>query len=247
MRVKRRIFSGAVCEQEVFTVSDRIKDLGKASPKLRFATEAERDKHKIDISRRKHARKVNANFSPTSLYTTLTLDNDHEVHTFYEAKRIYENYKKRLQYINPDAQVMAHMGRGKNASRIHFHMLTNGLTAEDITIKWTAGSVVRIENLRENNKLADGTNVGRDYTGLANYLFDHWTPEQGGHRWRQTNNLKPPDREKPTVARVKYTKERPPRMPAGWKLIEVKGNSFGYLYYKYVLIPEKKRTARQRE
>ena len=31
-RVKRRIFSGAVCEQVVFNVPDRIKNLDKAEP-----------------------------------------------------------------------------------------------------------------------------------------------------------------------------------------------------------------------
>ena len=35
-RVKRRIFSGAVCEQVVFNVPDRIKNLDKAEPRPRF-------------------------------------------------------------------------------------------------------------------------------------------------------------------------------------------------------------------
>ena len=38
-RVKRRIFSGAVCEQVVFTVPDRLKNLDKAEPRPRFKTE----------------------------------------------------------------------------------------------------------------------------------------------------------------------------------------------------------------
>ena len=32
-RVKRRIFSGVVCEQEVFNVSDRLTDIKKAEPR----------------------------------------------------------------------------------------------------------------------------------------------------------------------------------------------------------------------
>ena len=84
-RVKRRIFSGVVCEQEVFNVSDRLTDIKKAEPRPRFKTEEEREQHKIGISRRKHARLVNENFSPRSLYSTLTLDDENEVHTFKEA------------------------------------------------------------------------------------------------------------------------------------------------------------------
>ena len=80
-RVKRRIFSGVVCEQEVFNVSDRLTDIKKAEPRPRFKTEEEREQHKIGISRRKHARLVNENFSPRSLYSTLTLDDENEVHT----------------------------------------------------------------------------------------------------------------------------------------------------------------------
>ena len=38
-RVKRRIFSGVVCEQEVFNVSDRLTDIKKAEPRPRFKTE----------------------------------------------------------------------------------------------------------------------------------------------------------------------------------------------------------------
>ena len=42
-RVKRRIFSGAVCEQEVFNISDRLTDIKKAEPRPRFKTEEERE------------------------------------------------------------------------------------------------------------------------------------------------------------------------------------------------------------
>ena len=42
-RVKRRIFSGVVCEQEVFNISDRLTDITKAEPRPRFKTEEERE------------------------------------------------------------------------------------------------------------------------------------------------------------------------------------------------------------
>ena len=90
-RVKTRLFSGAVCEQIVFNVPDRVRDIKKAEPKPRFKTEEEREQHRIGISRRKHVRLFNANFGPTSLYSTLTLNNEYEVHTFKEARRLRDN------------------------------------------------------------------------------------------------------------------------------------------------------------
>ena len=51
-RVKRRIFSGVVCEQEVYTVSDRA-NIKKAEPRPRFKDDEERAQHRIGISKRK--------------------------------------------------------------------------------------------------------------------------------------------------------------------------------------------------
>lgn len=111
-RVKRRIFSGVVCEQEVYTVSDRA-NIKKAEPRPRFKDDEERAQHRIGISKRKHQRLVNENFSPLSLYSTLTFDDDSEVHTFSEARRIRDNYFRRLQRACPDAKIIIYMGRGK--------------------------------------------------------------------------------------------------------------------------------------
>jgi len=74
-RVKTRLFSGAVCEQIVFNVPDRVRDIRKAEPRPRFKTEEERVQHRLGISRRKHARLLNQNFGPSSLYSTLPLNN----------------------------------------------------------------------------------------------------------------------------------------------------------------------------
>ena len=119
-RVKRRTFSGVVCEQEVFNVSDRLKDIKTAEPRQRFKTEEEREQHRIGISRRKHARLVNENFSPRSLYSTLTFDDEHEVHTFKDAKRIRDLYVRRLKYAFPDAVIFVYMGRGKARTEYTF-------------------------------------------------------------------------------------------------------------------------------
>lgn len=238
LTIKTRTFSGVVCEQEVFHISERANPSKATAPQIRFKTDEEREQHKILISKRRHARLVNENFSPSSLYSTLTFDDENEVHTFKEARRIRDLYVRRLKYACPDAVIYIYMGRGKNTSRIHLHMLSEGVPEEKIREQWHYGEVVSVTHLREHNYY-DGVDYGRDYTGLANYLFDHWTKEQGGHRWKATRNARKPHKEEPAVAKREYSEQKPPRAPKGYVLVEVRATKYGYLYFKYVKKPEK--------
>ncbi|MCM1544732.1 MAG: hypothetical protein NC110_05465 [Ruminococcus sp.] len=243
-RVRVKTFSGVVCEQEIFTVSDRVKDAKKAPERLRFKTEEEREAHRAGISRRKHIRLVNENFSPRSLYSTLTFDNENEVHTFDEARHIRDLFFRRLKYKYTDAVIFIYMGRGKSTHRIHFHMISDGVPEEYIRKQWIYGEIVDVKPLREHNlyknevtgKMQD---YGQDYTGLANYLFDHWTPEQGGHRWKQTRNTRKPDREEPEIIKRKYSENKPPKTPKGYILVETEVTKYGYMRFKYVIEPPK--------
>lgn len=245
-RVKVRIFSGAVCEQIVYNVPERVRDVGRARPaRPRFKDDLERERHRLGMSRRHHVRLVNRNFDPTSRYSTITLDNEYEVHTFREARRLRDNYVKRLKYHYPNAKIMIYMGRGKGTHRIHFHMLSDGIPDDAIIKLWGMGVITRIEPLREHNYY-DGVDHGRDYTGLANYLFDHWTPEQGGHRWKPTRNLDKPDPETPKEVRRSYTEKKPPTPPKGYILVESRATKYGYLYFKYVREPEPKKRTRMK-
>ena len=145
-RVKRRIFSGVVCEQEVFNVSDRLTDIKKAEPRPRFKTEEEREQHKIGISRRKHARLVNENFSPRSLYSTLTLDDENEVHTFKEAKRIRDLFVRRLKYAFPDAICFRTACRKRQSRNNGFTEISSGSTTFaniTITTAWITGRITQ--------------------------------------------------------------------------------------------------------
>lgn len=244
-RVKRRIFSGAVCEQIVYNVAENC-DIKKSAPRPRFRSEEEREQHRNAISRRKFARLVNENFSETSYYSTLTFDDDWEAHTFTDAKRIRNNYARRLQRAFPEARFVIVMGRGKSTSRIHFHMLSDGIDEAAIREKWTAGRVIHSRRLRAHN-FYDGVDYGKDYSGLANYLFDHWTKEQGGHRWKGTRNLRQPEHEDPTVALRCYSEEHAPRAPKGYKLVESRATKWGYLYYKYILEPSPSRRTQNKD
>jgi hypothetical protein len=244
-RIKRKTYAGSVCEQEVYSVPDRIKNLKAAELRQRFKNEEERQRHRKAMAKRNHRGTVNATYGAHSLYTTVTLDNEHEVHTLEEGWHIGTLFLRRLKYVNPAAQIMLYMGRGKSTNRIHFHMLSNGLTEEVIKIKWQAGSVVRIEQLREHNYY-NGVDYGQDYSGLADYLFDHWTPEQGKNHYRGTKNLCHAEREAPKIIKRVYSESKPPRPPKGYKLVESKSNQFGYLYFKYVRIVEKSKPPNKR-
>lgn len=251
---KRRKFAGAVCEQIVYNVPDGVRNPENYDPervkKDRFKDKEAYIKFKEDISRRTHAANFNAAFGPGDIYSTLTFDDDWEVHTFKDAKRIRDNFIRTLRRKYPDAVIFLYMGRGKGTERIHFHMVSSGIPEEFISEKWKYGSVKRFTKLREHNWY-DGVDYGQDYTGLANYLFDHWTEEVGGHRWFQTKNARKPDVEEPTEVRITggYSEKRPPVAPKGYKLVETKTTKYGYLYFKYVVIPPKdpKRSAARKD
>ena len=249
-RVKVRLDTGCVCEQYVYSVPERcdIRETGPRKP--RFKTEAERAEHRRKIARRDHARKINENFVPGDLYTTLTFDNAHEVHTFAEARRVRDNFFRRLQRACPGAVIFIYMGRGGGTSRIHFHMLSSGVPEEVIGKKWGMGSVMRIEKLRAHNyyRQADGTlrDYGADFTGLANYLIGHWTEEQGGHRYKCSRNARVPKAERPVEVKREYCDKHPPRAPRGYELVACEGNQYGYWWFKYVRKPERKRAGRPR-
>ena len=235
LRLKRRTFSGVVCEQEVYS-APTSRNYKKSEPRPRFANEEDRQQHKLNISRRRHARLVNENFTPASLYSTLTFDSENECHSYTECKILRDRFVRRLKRKYPDAVIFIYMGRGKHTNRYHIHMLSNGIPQEYIEKQWIYGAVNRIEHLRVHN-FYDGVDHGQDYTALADYLFNHWEPEQGSHRWKQTRNARQPEKENATICLRAYSESRPPKAPKGYMLVEAKANQYGYMYFKYVLIP----------
>ena len=247
IRVRQKTISGSVIEQKIWTWAPRGRAVLEAKPpKPRFQNEEERRQHSLAISKKQFARLVNTNCSPKSLKSTLTFDNEYEVHTFEDAKRIRENFIRRLTYKYPDAVIFLVMGRGRNTSRIHFHMISNNVPEEYIRKQWKYGKIVEVENLREHNWY-DNVDHGQDYTGLANYMFEHWTEEQGGHRWRMTKNVRQPEVEKPEEIKREYSEQKPPKAPKGYILVESKSNQYGYLYFKYIKEPPKVTRRKKKE
>ncbi len=238
--VLSRTWSGQVCEEIIYPRSVKIKDVNNDKPKKpRFETVEDRIEFNLKRAREKHAQEFNANFSPSSLYSTLTFDDDWEVHTYEEAEKIKKNFIRRLKYAAPDSVIYFYKGRGKGTNRIHFHMVSEGVPQELIEKQWYYGKVKRIEHLRKKNYY-NNVDCGQDYTGLANYLFNHWTEEQGGHYYFKTRNAKKPEKDEPIEIEFKYTVHRHPRAPYGYRFVESKATKYGYLYFKYVKKQEEK-------
>ena len=240
IRVEKKIYSGSVLEREFFTI-ERAKAAANARPYIRFENIEERLKFNEAISRRNHTRLFNANFSPTSIYSTLTFRKASECHTFEEALRTRNNWLRKLKRKFPDAVIFFYMGKGDhNECRIHFHMVSEGIPEEFIRDHWPYG-IIETDHLWEHNYYDDGTGArvdhGQDYTNLANYLFDHWTEEVGEvykHRFFRTRNAIKPEKEVKEIHRV-YSPDKPPRTPKGYKLVDIRATKYGYINFKYVI------------
>lgn len=244
-RMKKRIFAGVTCDQIVYSVQEQSK--GKNPPKHRFKDEEERAKHRKAIALRHCIRLVNENCTTGGYFATLTMDDAHECHTFEEARRERTCFRRRLLHKCPDAILFIFMGRGNSTSRIHLHIICDKVTEKDISEAWKAGSVTKISHLREHNRDRNGEDWGADFTALTTYCFNHWTPEQGGHYYSCTRNLRQPEEEKPTVCVREYDAARPPIAPKGYKMVDYKDTPYGYQIWHYVKIPTKKTSGRKKD
>lgn len=249
-RVCRETYSGPVLEKEYYGV-ERVRNAKTSGPNPRFKTEAERKAHREKISRKKHERLVNENFTPNGWYVTVTfggkdriempqkdrMTEEDKIAAYGILRKEKNNYIKRLKYKYPDAVIFGYMGLGRDDQNPHIHLLIEGIPDKDfIESKWEKGRVIRIEHLRTHCHY-DGIDCGRDYRGLANYLFDHWEEAQGSHRWSQTKTTKQPQREDARTVKRVYTEEHPPRTPKGYILVETYATRYGYICFRYVLDP----------
>lgn len=119
-RHKRRLFTGAVCTQIVYTVSDGADPKTSRPKKPRFQSQEERDEFNSKQSLNRLVALMNANFTPTSLYSTLTLDAENEVHTAEEMRRVRDNLVRRMQYHYPEAKNRCFLRKRKNNQSLPF-------------------------------------------------------------------------------------------------------------------------------
>ena len=242
-QMKTRIFAGEICDQVVYQKPERANAKQDQPARQRFKTDEERDAFLLAIAKRNHALLINANFGPASFFSTLTFDREHEVYEFDDAKRLRNNYIKRLRRRYPDAKIAIYMGRGKSTARIHLHMLSDGIPPEMIMELWTEGDIRECRQFRDHNiDAVTGKDHGHDYTNVANYCFDHWTPEQGkGKRYYHTNNFTQPEREKPTECKWTYSPEHPPIPPKGYIYTgDCYCTPYGYMRFRYIIDPHRR-------
>ena len=246
-RVKKKTLCGSVLYQEVYSIGERSNLQASEPREPRFATEEEKRAHRIGISKRNHAKLINANFTHKALYVTLTFDNDHLPADVKTLKKMRANYRRRLVRRYPDARICLYVGEGENTDRFHMHMIVEGIPEKAIVQLWGYGAIVRIEHLRRHN-FYDGVDHGEDFTDLANYLFDHWTEKIGGHRWMATKTVKKPEPETKEIKR-NYSEVKPPMAPKGFKLVKTQANQYGYILFIYIKETgqERKREHRQRQ
>ena len=234
---KIRIYSGGVCEQIVFPVSDRAARANKLNmPRPRFRDREERIAHREAVALKKLVRLVNANFAPGDLFVTLTCDDNHIVHTFDEARAELRRYIRRLRRRYPNAVIVATIGRCDTTGRIHFHLIIKGIPEEVIRGEWRCGEVDDVDPLWE-HCYYDGKDHGADYTGLARYLFAQWTEEQSGHHhYYVSRTARQPEHESPTLCKREYTLAKPPYM-RHYRLIDAYADRFGRLFFTYLWAP----------
>lgn len=233
IRVRKDVHSG--CVTEVLIYNQAAGGKPRAPRKPRFADAEAYENFKNEIGKKAFARLINANYTPADLKGTLTFDDEHELYSFKDARRVRSAYVRRIRRRCPNAKIIIVMGRGKSTARIHFHFLMSGVPEKVIAEAWTRGEIVECKHLREHNKY-DGIDHGRDYTALANYYWDHWTAEQGGHHYYATRNHAKAEEEAPEAIKREYTEAKPPKAPKGYKLVESKATPFGFLYFKFVKI-----------
>lgn len=248
--VVRKIYSGSVLEIQTYLLEKFRKPSG-SGPNPRFKDKESRQAFMLARSRRKFERMINENFTPAGFYCTLTFDREYECHTVEETNYYRNLYTRRLKRKYQDAKIVSVIGKGKKTDRYHMHALIEGVPEDDISSKWTYGDVKRVEPLREHN-FYDGVDHGRDYTALANYMLDHWTPDQGTHKWKATRNLRQPEvevTEGPARPGADAAHPDPeiPEPPEGYILVEAKATKYGFNSFKYVKDPKPKRQRDRKE
>ena len=126
-QVKKRVFAGEVCDQIVYQQpDDGTRGLSVKNPRPRFKTDAEREEFNRQIAKRNHALLINANFGQASWFHTLTFSDAWEVYHFDDARRLRNNFIKRLRRRFPDVKLSIYMGRGKSTARIHLRRKRSG-------------------------------------------------------------------------------------------------------------------------
>ena len=239
-RVKQRIYAGNTLD--ICIMHTGKSDIGSRNPRPRERFKTEEDRKIFNNKRafRNCIRLVNENFTPNGYYITLTFDDENEIYNFEDARKIRDNFRRRIKYKCRNDSFIIFMGRGSKTARIHFHMIYVGNNIDYVLSQWKYGKIRECRHLREHNIDSDtGLDLGQDYSALVTYLWNHWTDEQGGQHCLHTRNMKKPYKEKALECKRYYSPEKPPKAPLGYKYIKCTANTeYGYQCFHYVVIPK---------
>ncbi len=264
--VERRTHAGHVCEIEVYRVAGGSQKAAMdKEPRLRFASEEERERHKRGIAERRLTRILNANFTPGGYYLTLTFDREHECMTAEDARWARGRYVRTLRRLFPEMIYVFCEGQGGHTARFHLHCAIElprrdedddtahaerqAAFFEALSASWDQGSVSECESLWDTwIEKGTGSDNGRNYKMLAEYLIGHWRSEYGGKRYSASRNLRKADREAAEELEADtYTQYDPPAAPKApegyvYSLYEVQITTYGYKCFTFVLrkLPEVK-------
>ncbi len=215
---KRVVKSGAVMEVEYYDISPRVRHLRGAEPPPEPArTPEEQARVNRQVRLKRHIRNMNTNFGPWALYATLTFMNKHLPQTMADAWRVLDNYVRRLQSACPALKLYAVVGRGVTTKRIHCHIVVSGADKRTLIAKWGLGKVRKVKNLYE-HCIYDGVDCGRDYRGLAEYLFEHMErdEENKGKQMKRAGRLDKPRKDTPKRVVNAQNAQRWPKTPPGY-------------------------------
>lgn len=251
---ERRIYAGCTLEiQKYLEEKVRARNPERSAPNPRFKSKEEREEFMLARSRRKFERLVNENFTPSGYYCTFTCSKEYECHTPEDIKYLRDLFWRRLRRYCPDVKIVMVCGRNgsskdkktgkklRNGDAFHLHAAIEGASQEDIARAWTFGHM-RIDPLRE-HCYYEGVDHGPDYTALADYMLDHWKPEQGPRRWKATRNMSKPDIEV-TFAPADDTVKKNggdssiPETPKGYIFVSAEHTKYGFSSFKFVIDPK---------
>lgn len=182
---EKKIYSGDMFEVEIYPIT--IQERKQTRKKKKKEISKEQRKLNDKNARKKLVRLVNTNFTNKDLFATFTYNSKNLPKTEEEAKRDIKNYVRRIKrYILknglPELKYIAivEYKEGKNAIRIHHHMILSGDIDRDVLEKlWKKG--------RCNTYRLQGDEFGLE--AVARYLSKD---PKGNKRWIPSRNLTQP-------------------------------------------------------
>lgn len=184
---QKTITAGEIRECEVFPIYRSRTALFRA--KKAMATSEKQKKQNAKNTRKKIVRLLNANFTKKDIWVTLTYDNAHLPKNMREARKVLQNYLRRLAYW------MKKHGYGalkylyvteyiedERSVRIHHHVVMNFPDRDIAESLWAGGGRTQARRLQPDDSGLEG--LGRYISKTRSVKYEK--------TWAASRNLKQP-------------------------------------------------------